>query len=65
MNTLWAHWPLLTKELESTEKDVKDALKTAKDGNSKSKKSTLKDLRGALEKAKVVNSKHKKDNDAD
>ena len=40
INALWAHWPLLTKELESTVKDGKDALKEAKDGDSKDKKST-------------------------
>merc|ERR1711937_492493 len=49
------------EELESTEKDVKDALKTAKDGDSKIKISTVKDLTGALEKAKVVDSKDKKE----
>ena len=56
---------MLTKELESTEKDVKDALKKAKDGDSKIKKSTVKDLKGALEKAKGVDSKDKKDGHAD
>ena len=39
MNILWAHRPLLTKDLESTLKDGKDGLKEAKDGESKDKKS--------------------------
>ena len=40
INTSWAHWPLLTKELQSTVKDGKDAIKEAKDGDNKDKKST-------------------------
>ena len=40
INILWAHRPLLTKDLESTVKDGKDGLKEAKDGESKDKKST-------------------------
>ena len=40
INTLWAHRPLLTKELESTVKDGNDVLKKAKDGEIKDKKST-------------------------
>ena len=40
INSLWVHWPLLTKELESTAKDGKDALEEAKIGDNKDKKST-------------------------
>ena len=39
INILWAHRPLLTKDLESTVRDGKDGLKEAKDGESKDKKS--------------------------
>ena len=41
MNILWAHRPLLTKDLESTVKDGKDGLKEANDGESKDKKSMI------------------------
>ena len=59
---------MLSKELESTAEEVKDTLKTAKDGDSKITEPTVKDLKDTLAKAKDVDSKEsppKKDGHTD